>query len=328
MSFRPRLLFTAPHAFLPSLAPLIDAYDVTFEEAWDVRDLPDVLAYDCWIPNPGQHFVIRASLLDRMEDLVAIATPSTGRNHIDEEACRERGIAVLSLLDDRAALDSITASAEFTFLHVLNALRRIDVALNAVQRGEWRDHEDAFRGGELSGRRIGLVGYGRIGRRLARYFTAFECRMSAFDPHVRSPMDVNEVGSLVELFESSDIVVVCCSLTDETRGLIGRDLLERLPVGAILVNTSRGEVFREKEVVNFCDARQDVTVAVDVISGEVDGSYTDSPLLRAADGGQVLVTPHIAGATVDSQHKAALIALRLLRDRLSAMDLVRTDDGG
>jgi D-3-phosphoglycerate dehydrogenase len=311
-ALRPSLLFTAPHDFLPSLSPLIDHFAATFREVWTSGDLPPDEGFRYWIPNPGQHFVITRSVLDRYPELTAIATPSTGTNHIDRPACDERGVALFSLLDDRAALEEISASAEFTFLHVLNALRRLDVGLRAVERGEWRDDERRFRGHQLAGRRVGLVGCGRIGRRLARYFAAFGCRVMAYDPHAALPEGVRRIQSLGELFGLNDIVVVCCALTDETAGLIGEDLLRRLPTGAVFVNTSRGEVLREEELLAVLEVRRDLLISADVVTGEVDGSYVDSALFQAAREGRALVTPHVAGATLESQYKAATVALQLL----------------
>ena len=309
----PRLLFTAPHSFLPMTGALFAGFDPVFLEAWTVDTLPLSDGFEFWVPNPGQHFVIDSDVLARFPALVAISTPSTGTNHIDRATCMKHGVSVYSLLDDRRTLEDISASAEFTFLHVLNALRRIDVAIGAVRAGEWRDDEDRFRGRELQGRRVGLVGIGRIGTRLARYFGAFGCAVSAYDPHRDCPEGVRPIPSLEELFEVSDVLVVCCSLTEETAGMIGARLMSALPEGAIFVNTARGEVLREDEVVRLLRDRRDLVLAVDVISGEVDGSFSESPFFVAAPSGTALVTPHIAGATTESQSKAAQAAIGLLR---------------
>jgi D-3-phosphoglycerate dehydrogenase len=310
----PRLLFTAPHTFLPKTDALFRGFDPVFMEAWSVDALPPTDRIEYWIPNPGQHFAIDSDVLTRFPSLVAISTPSTGTNHIDRASCRKRGVRVYSLLDDRSALEEISASAEFTFLHVLNALRRIDVAIEAVRAGGWRDDEDRFRGRELQGLRVGLVGIGRIGTRLARYFDAFGCTVSAHDPHGDCPDGVRPVPSLNDLFGDSDVLVVCCSLTEETAGMIGAGHMRALPQGAIFVNTARGEVLQEDEVAGVLEDRRDLVLAVDVISGEVDGSFPESPLFEAALSGKALVTPHIAGATTESQLKAAQAAIRLLRE--------------
>lgn len=310
----PSLLFTAPHDFLSSLDQLADGFEVEFREAWTADALPATGGFRYWIPNPGQHFVIDGSVLDRYPQLAAIATPSTGSNHIDVRECEARGVTVYSLLHDREGLEEISASAEFTFLHVLNAVRRIDVGLDAVRAGEWRDVEGRFRGRELAGRSVGLVGCGRIGRRLARYFAAFGCDVTAYDPYVSVPAGVRSADDLIDLFEANDIVVVCCSLTEETTGMIGPDLVRRMRPEAVLVNTARGEILQERELATLLEQRLDLVFAADVVRGEVTGSQNDGPLVQGARRGRLLVTPHIAGATFESQEKAARMALRLLRD--------------
>lgn len=310
-----KCLFSAPYEFLEGVQKEYRGLLPTeFREAWtreDLRTHPDVTA---WVPNPGQSFVVDDDALDLFPELEVIVTPSTGVNHIDAEACRGRDIPVYSLLDDREGLRTISASAEFTFLHLLNSLRRLDFGANEALAGRWRDREDAMRGRELQGRSVGLVGLGRIGRRMARYCDAFGVDVAYHDPYV----DADDIPhtSLDELFSTSEAVVVCCTLTDETRGMIDRPLLERLPPGATLVNTSRGEVVVEEDLADVLDEREDLRVGVDVLAGEVTDTQDESPLHRFHENGRITITPHIAGVTVDSQTKAARIALGLLEDHL------------
>jgi lactate dehydrogenase-like 2-hydroxyacid dehydrogenase len=133
----PHGLFSAPFAFLPPdvMAGYQAILPMEFREVWSREELlpdPDLAA---WIMNPGQGFVIDDSVLDLYPGLRLLVTPSTGRNHIDVPACTRRAIPVLSLLDDRETLDVITASAEFTFLLLLNTLRRLDRAVAEVAAG-------------------------------------------------------------------------------------------------------------------------------------------------------------------------------------------------
>ena len=310
---RQRCLFTAPFDFLP--ADIVEAYqgtmDVRFGEVWVASELEPDPSATAWVPNPGQNFVIDDRILDLLPALRVIATPSTGRNHIDEAACVRRGVAVFSLLDDREVLDTITASSEFTFLLLLNALRRLDFAVGEVSAGRWRSREDRLRGNELSGKRVGIVGFGRNGRRVARFAQAFDAIVSYYDPYVTS--SDAEQWPIERIFSDSDAVVVCCAFTPETTGMVGASLLERMKQGAVLVNTSRGEVLVESELAELLEKRPDLRVAVDVLTGEVTNTHHDSPLLEAHKRGQIVVTPHIAGATVESQSKAALASLSALK---------------
>ncbi len=308
-----RCLFSAPFDFLPdaTLAAYRELMDVEFGEIWLPEELekrPDITV---WVPNPGQNFTVDDAILDRLPALKVISTPSTGRNHINELVCRERGIEVFSLQDDRPTLDSIAASSEWTFLLLMNALRRLDFAVNEVTEGRWRTREDMLRGTELSGLQVGIVGFGRNGSRMARYCAAFDATCATYDPYVDAPSVPS--WPLDRIFADSDAVVVCCTLSPETHGMIGTDLLRSMKRNAVFVNTSRGEVVVEQELADIVRERPDLRVAVDVIVGEVTNTHDESPLLPLHREGKMVVSPHIAGATVESQSKAAIGALNALK---------------
>lgn len=310
---RPRALFSAPHDFLVEFkATYATRLELRFREIWHEDELPAVSEEEIWIPNPGQHFVVDRAVLERFPNLRVIATPSTGTNHIDREACAIRGVAVYGLLDDRPALDRISASAEFTFLLLLNALRRLDVALEHARSGSWRHAESELRGHELDGKTVGLVGFGRIGRRLARWCAAFGATASFYDPYADGEIEPeSRVDTLEALFERSEIVVVCCALTDETRGFIDGDLLRLLPNDGVVINSSRGEILDERSVAEVLRERAELVFATDVISGEVRNEHEDSELMKLFREGRIVVTPHVAGVTVESQTKAARAAAEL-----------------
>lgn len=231
--------------------------------------------------------------------LRAIATPSTGRDHIDLDACDLAGIEVYGLTDDREALEEIRASSEFTFLAILMGLRRIDRLIGSTARRE--------PGRELYGKRVGIVGMGRNGSNVARWCKAFDATVWYYDPYVDAP--VFRALSLEELFAECNIIVITCSLTEETTGMIDRPLLESMPENAILVNTSRGAVIDEYDLVDVLRERPDLTAVLDVLTGELNGTARTSPLWFLNN---VILTPHIAGHTVESIAKAHAIAERLL----------------
>ena len=286
-----------------------------FKEVSRREDLEADAGLTFWVVDPGQNFLVDDEVLGLFPSLEAVITPSTGTNHLHLDACQKRGIAVYSLLDDREGLNTISASAEFTFLLLLNTLRRLDVAMAESSAGRWREREEVMRGRELSGKRVGLVGMGRIGRRMATYCSAFDAEIVYYDPYVdKSPW---KKMSLEALFKSSDAVCVCCALTRETDGLIGFPLLSRLKEGASLVNTSRGEVIIETDLVTVLGERPDISVALDVLPGESQDLHRSSELIEFHKRGQIVVTPHVAGATQESQSKAARCALSLLERHVS-----------
>jgi D-3-phosphoglycerate dehydrogenase / 2-oxoglutarate reductase len=311
-------LFSAPFSFLPDdvIRKYRNFMPTEFREIWSRADLLPDDKLTAWAMNPGQNFIVDESILEYFPNIQVLSTPSTGSNHIDRDVCARRGVAVFSLLDNRSVLDTISASAEFTFLLLINSLRRLDFSLPEVTEGRWRANEDEMRGRELAGKHIGLVGLGRIGRRMARYCQAFDATVSFYDPYVKT--EEIPAWPLKRIFEDSDAVCICPALTDETRGMIDYNLLKRLRTGASFVNTSRGEVLVDADLARILAERPDLRVGLDVLTGEVTASQYQSPLIEYHRKGQIVITPHIAGATVESQAKAAIGALNSFEAYYSA----------
>lgn len=311
-----KCLFSAPTSFMLEIEKEYnDIVPTTFQEIWHKNQLKADDNLTIWIPNPGQHFTIGNEILNMFPNLHTIITPSTGRNHIDLKTCNLRNIHVLSLLDDRQGMETISASAEFTFLMILNTLRRLDIAIDEVTFGNWRKNEDYMRGRELGGKKVGLVGLGRIGSKLANYCTAFDASIYYYDAY-KSVEKYNK-ESLENIFKNSDVIVICCELNNETIGMINKPLLESMKKNACLINTARGEIIEESDLNEIIRERDDIRVGVDVISGEVTNTHLNSPLIHLHRGKRITVTPHIAGVTYESQYKAAKIVLGLLKKSVS-----------
>ena len=285
-----------------------------FKEIWTKEDIDNNSEIIAWVVNPGQNFVVDDEILTRFPSLSILVTPSTGRNHINIEHCSKKGIKVFSLLDDRLGMQTITASAEFTFLLILNTLKRLDVGLAEVSSRRWRKKEDYLRGHELNGKKVGVVGFGRIGKHIFKWCEAFNAKVKYFDPYVNTSKERYE--SLSDLFYDSDIISINCILSDETFCMIDYALLKKMKKNACLINTSRGEVINQDDLVRILQERNDIRVGLDVLSGETDGTHLDSKLIKFHDEGRIVITPHIAGVTFESQLKAARIALELLKNSL------------
>lgn len=262
---------------------------------------PEVL-----ICNPSSGY--GESELKKYTNLQMLVTPSTGVNHIDLQYCSSNGIQVYSLLDDRSALEDISASAEFTWLHIMNAVRNFHVAIEEVRKENWRNKEDELRGHEMRYKTLGIIGMGRIGRKIVYYATAFGMQCKYYDPYVDGGVELNEIAEC-------DVVAVCPYLTVETVNMINADFLSMCKPGTIIVNTSRGEVVNETDICNAVESGR-VRYCADVVCQEWDISrFFNSRLYQLCREGKVCITPHIAGATVESQRKAFKIALNLIRRR-------------
>ena len=258
---------------------------------------------------------IDREVLDRAPALRAVVTATTGLDHIDLETCEERGVEVFSLRGEQAFLKDILATAEHTILLMLAWLRQLPDAARHVEEGGW--DRDPFRGGELRGRTVGVLGYGRLGKLVARLLVAFGADVLTHDPYVDP--DAVEAPTrwvpLSELVERSSILSVHVPLEAPTRHLVDRTVLAEMPPGALLVNTSRGDVVHEGAVIEALEANQLGGYAADVLSGEQSSGMSHHPLVQiAATDPRVLLTPHIGGATWESTHKTE----RFLAARVAA----------
>lgn len=246
---------------------------------------------------------VDADVLAAGQRLKAVVTATTGLDHIDLSAATAQGVEVLSLRGETAFLRTIRATAEHTWALLLALVRRLPWAFDGVRRGEWQ--RDDYRGGELSGKRLGILGLGRLGEQVAVYGRAFGMSVAAYDPFRQDwPGGVDRCQSQQQLAAGSDILSIHLPLNAETTGLVDHGTLSALPRGAVVVNTARGPLVDEEALLSLLDAGHLAGAALDVIDGEVTGEPQNSPLVAAAKTRQnLLLTPHIGGATWESMHR-------------------------
>ena len=246
---------------------------------------------------------VDAEVLSAGRQLKAVVTATTGLDHIDLAAAAEQGVEVLSLKGEADFLRTIRATAEHTWALLLALIRRLPWAFDEVRQGSWQ--RDSHRGGELSGKRLGILGLGRLGEQVAIYGRAFGMDVAAYDP-IRSgwPEGVQRCESQLDLATRSEVLSIHLPLNDGTVGLVDADTLAALPRGALVINTARGPLLDEDALLHLLDDGHLAGAALDVVRGERDGRMPDSPLPEAAKTRtNLLLTPHIGGATWESMHR-------------------------
>ena len=243
-----------------------------------------------------------SSVVSKANGLKFIDVAFTGTDHVGLDAARERGIAV-----SNASGYSNEAVSELVLGMVLSFMRNISKVEERCREGK---DKTGLVGCEVKGKTVGIVGLGKIGRRTAEIFNVLGANIlaSSRSRHMDAPSYVNEV-ELDELLESSDIVVLHCPLTPETRGLIGKSELEKMKKSAILVNVARGPVVDEKALVEALENGEIAGALVDVFDKEPPLAL-DTPLLSAPN---TLLTPHVAFATKESMSLRAEIVFDNLR---------------
>jgi D-3-phosphoglycerate dehydrogenase len=241
----------------------------------------------------GNPPITRAVLEAAAPHLRVIAKPGAGVDSVDLEAATEHGIPIMT-----AGHGNAPAVAEITIGFML-ALGRDIVRLDRRTRGgDWR--RDDYNSSELAGRTLGLIGFGRIGRRVAELARAFGMRVLVL---TRTPAkvtpDLAEVAeSLDALLREADYVSLHCPLTEATRGLMSRKAIAAMRKGAFLLNTGRGALIDEAALAEALASCHLAGAALDTLSDEPPPS--DNPLLAAPN---LILTPHIAGLSTGATQR-------------------------
>lgn len=247
--------------------------------------------------------VLSRELIQAMPSVRFIGVLATGYNVVDVQAARERGIVVCNI-----PTYGTDAVAQYVFALLLELCHRVAHHAQAVQEGRWTACPDFcfwdYPLIELSGKTMGIVGYGRIGRRTAQIARAFGMQVLAYDAFVQA----EECVPLDELLERSDVVSLHCPLFPETRHIIRGETIARMKDGAILINTSRGPLVDEAALREALTSGKLYGAAVDVVSTEP--VQPDNPLLGLEN---CLITPHIAWAPRESRQRLMDIAVENLR---------------
>lgn len=244
---------------------------------------------------------VDAALLDRLPDLAVVAQMAVGFDNVDVAACRARGVLVTY------TPDTLTEStAELAFGLLLAVARRFHEGEAMVRAGQFRGWSPTMLLGiELEGKTLGVVGYGRIGRAVARRAAAFGMRVIASEREDQpfSPDGIATHAPLSRLLEQSDFVTLHCPGSPSTRHLIGEAQLTRMRPGAILVNTSRGTVVDEAALVRALERGALGGAGLDV--------YEDEPRVHPGLVGRtnVVLLPHLGSATLEARSRMACTAL-------------------
>lgn len=265
-------------------------------------------------------FLLDRKFLSQAPRLKVISTATTGLDHIDLQSARERNIAVLSLRGETEFLRTVTATAEHTWGLLLALLRNIPQAHRAVVAGDW--DRNRFFGRELQGRTLGIVGLGRIGQMVARYGLAFRMRVIAHDPFQLEWLEgVKQADDLGSLLSEADVLSIHVPLSSETTNLIGSKEFASLKRGAIVLNTSRGAVLEEGALVEHLETGHLGGAALDVINDEYSpgSSLRERIIGYAATHENLLITPHLGGATHDSLEKVEIFMAEKLVCHLNSL---------
>ena len=255
---------------------------------------------------------ITEKVLDALDGLKLVVVTRGGPVNVNVDAASERGVLVCNAPGRNAP-----AAAEYALGLMLAAMKRIPDANESLSKGEWRGDFYAYEenGVELDGATVGLVGFGAIGSRVAKVLRAFGSEVLVHDPFV-DDASVEEAGArkaeLDELLERSRVVSLHARLTDETRGIIGADQISKMPEGSVLVNSARGGLLDYDALCDALESGHLGAAALDVYAEEPPPKGS-----RLFGAPNLVLSPHIAGATRETAHRAADIAAEEVRRYLA-----------
>lgn len=301
---------------------------ITLPESWNVRLLESasdekIIATcqdaDC-ILSVGSTASINAHVLESCPNLKLIQCLGAGFNHVDLAAASRLKIPVANSPGQNA-----TTVAEFTLGAVIALQRRIIESNAEITAGNYKlFRKNMLDKGlqEIGGSRIGLIGFGNIGRQFAKLAVMLGASVSYYTLH-KKPTDIEiqfgvEYKPFSALLKSSDIISIHVPLNDNTRGLIGARELELMPSDSLLINTSRGGIIDQLALANALESGHLAGAAIDTLFPEPP--QVDHPLLNLSQSARkkLFLTPHIAGITTTSNHKMLASAIsnieRVLRN--------------
>jgi len=252
---------------------------------------------------------IDREVLEACPSIKYIGVLATGFNVVDIQAAKEKGIPVCNV-----PTYGTSSVAQFVFAMLLEICHHVWDHNLAVKRGEWTNGKDFcfwnYPLFELSGKTMGIIGYGRIGQATGALAQAFGMKVLAFDKYQNPGLvsDTMEYADLEILLEKSDVISLHCPLFPETKGIINKSNIAKCKDGVIIINTSRGGLVVEEDMKEALDNGKVFGFAADVVSTEP--ITRDNPLLQAPN---TIITPHIAWAPRESRERLMKTAVDNLK---------------
>ncbi|MDP3434740.1 MAG: D-2-hydroxyacid dehydrogenase, partial [Bacteroidota bacterium] len=256
--------------------------------------------------------IIDEQLINRLPALQYVGVTATGYNVVDVHAASRKGIVVTNI--PAYSTDSV---AQLVFAHILNVANRVEMHATSVKSGDWAANPDFSYWKtpqmELAGKTLGIVGFGRIGRKVAQIGSAFGMKVIF---HNRSkitdvPAEMRQT-TLNDIFSESDVVSINCPLTPENFEFVNAQLLRKMKQSAILINTGRGGLIHEHDLAIALNSGIIAAACLDVLSTEPP--KPDNPLLSAQN---CFITPHIAWATIEARQRLMNITIENLNGFIS-----------
>ena len=254
--------------------------------------------------NPNRQGYILNKRILSTSSIKIINTASTGLNHINLYDCEKLGIKIFSLTKDKNLIKLLPSTSELAIGLMIDLLRNITKSFNSVKNKEW-DYLN-FIGQELASLTIGIIGLGRLGRLMAKFAKSFGMNVLYYDPFVNSKN--YKKTNLKQLIKVSDVISIHVHVSQKTKYMINKKILKFAKNRPVIINTSRGEIVNEKDIIWGLKNKFISGYGTDVIETEFS-DLKKSPIIKNINNYNILVTPHIGGMTLQGQLRAFKFAI-------------------
>ena len=258
--------------------------------------------------NPNrQGYILNKEILQN-SSVKLINTASTGLNHINQDDCKKLNIKILSLTKDFKLIKKLPSTSELSFGLMINLQRNIFQSFQSVKNKKW-DYTP-FIGQELSSLTIGIIGLGRLGNLMANYAKAFGMRVFYYDPFKETRK--YKKTNLKRLMQIADVISIHAHVNNQTKYMINKKILKFAKKKPVIINTSRGELVNEQDIIWGLKNKIISGYGADVIEKEfID--INKSPIIKNINKYNIIITPHIGGMTYQGQLRAYNYAINKLR---------------
>ena len=292
---------------IEELQSLGECTDISSSESKD-KDLVEEIK-DAEIAVIRSATQLTKEIIEKADNLKIIARCGVGVDNIDIDYAKSKDIIVTN--SPSANLISVV---ELTVALIINAARKINLSDSHLKDGKWNRKE--FVGMELSGKQLGIVGYGKAGRLVSERMKSFGMSIAFYDPYVKNWDGPEKSLELDELLSTSDVISIHVIKTKETENLISKDKLDLLKKSAILINTSRGGVVNEDYLIELLRLNKLFGAGLDVYSEEPPKNIDNFVDIN------LITTPHIGASTNEAQLKAGLDTVENIKKILAGDDSV------
>ena len=267
-----------------------------------------------------------SNLENNRENLKYIISPTTGTDHIDLKYCKKNEINVITLKNNFFFLKNITATAELTWGLILSLSRNINLySRDVLYKNLW--NRNAYLSQDLKSNSIGIIGYGRLGQIVARYARAFQMKIFVYDTNPKKKFPNYIKKSNLDKILSCKFITIHIPL-DNNKNLFSKKILNKIKPNSYLINTSRGDLFEEKSLIQFIKKKKYFGLGFDVLPQDVVWGKKiakDYFFLKKIKK-NLIITPHIGGNTIETRIKTTNYILDLFLKKEKKISFINTNN--